>query len=65
MFAAMSKISAALLTLGVFPMVSCSLPEKERKPVPPPSETSTIPWNAPIANQGGGPLGAMPRTPRR
>jgi hypothetical protein len=39
--------------------------EKERKPVPPPSTSSSIPWNKPQAGQGGGAFGALPQQPRR
>jgi len=39
--------------------------EKERKPVPPKSESSNIPWNQPRSGQGGGAFGALPQQPRR
>ncbi|MGL5018555.1 MAG: hypothetical protein ACRDBP_10495 [Luteolibacter sp.] len=37
----------------------------EKKPVGPVSETSKIPWNAPIAGQGQGQLGMMPQNQYR
>ena len=52
------------LLLGLFaasmPLAfsSCAK-EPERKVVGPTSETSKIPWNRPIAGQGGGQMGAM------
>ncbi|MFD2257654.1 hypothetical protein ACFSSA_13305 [Luteolibacter algae] len=35
--------------------------EATRKPVGPVSETSRIPWNAPISGQGGGQFSALPQ----
>lgn len=37
----------------------------EKKPVGPVSETSKIPWNAPVAGQGQGQLGMMPQNQYR
>jgi hypothetical protein len=37
----------------------------EKKPVGPVSETSRIPWNAPIAGQGQGQLGMLPQNQYR
>ena len=66
MFGPMRNITAAILSLGfLLPLASCNLPEKEKKPVPPPTQSSQIPWNQPIPGQGGGAMGAMPKTPRR
>lgn len=33
--------------------------EEQKKPVGPQSETSAIPWNAPVAGQGQGQFGMM------
>ncbi len=43
----------------VFGLSSC-LEEPEKKPVPPTTETSKIPWNRPISGQGQGAMGMMP-----
>lgn len=55
------KLSSVFLALvsGVA-FTSCA-DETEHKPVGPVSETSKIPWNAPIAGQGQGQLGMMPQ----
>lgn len=47
-----------------FAFSSCAT-ETEKKPVGPVSETSKIPWNAPIAGQGQGQLGMMPQNQYR
>lgn len=50
------------------PLSSCKSTEDEettRKAVPPPNTSSQMPWNKPIAGQGGGQFGALPQTPRR
>jgi len=47
-----SAISACLL-------VSCAEPTK--KPAGPTSNSSMIPWNAPIAGQGAGQFGMLPQ----
>jgi len=39
--------------------------EESRKPVGPTTETSRIPWNTPIAGQGGGQLSALPQNQYR
>lgn len=66
MFAAMRKITVAGLALFAFVSCNVSQKEHERKPVPPPgTETSQIPWNSPVPGQGGGMMGALPKTPRR
>lgn len=46
---------AACTPLG---FTSCALKE-ERKVVGPKSEVSQIPWNRPVAGQGGGQLGML------
>jgi hypothetical protein len=56
---------AITLLLGVT-LSSCGgNKEPERKPVPPTSENSQIPWNQPIPGQGGGALGMLPQQGRR
>lgn len=47
-----------LLASAVLGLSSC-VKEAEKKPVGPGSETSRIPWNAPVAGQGQGQLGMM------
>lgn len=47
-----------LSAVAVLALSSC-LEEPEKKPVPPPSQTSKIPWNRPIAGQGQGQMGMM------
>jgi hypothetical protein len=44
---------------------ACTTEEPERKPVPPQSSSSQIPWNRPVPGQGGGAFGALPQQPRR
>jgi hypothetical protein len=56
---------AALVLSAILPMASCTTEEKERKPVPPQSSSSQIPWNKPVSGQGGGAFGALPQQPRR
>jgi hypothetical protein len=46
---------ALLVSLG---FTSCA-DKPEKKPVGPVSETSMIPWNAPVAGQGQGQFGMM------
>lgn len=56
--------SLGLLAIGVTLFLgSCA--EPERKPVGPTSETSKIPWNRPIAGQGGGQMGMLPQNQHR
>jgi hypothetical protein len=59
----MRLILAAVAVAVLSP--SCADKETERKPVPPPSTSSQIPWNKPQAGQGGGAFGALPQQPRR
>jgi len=59
----MRLILAAVAVAVLSP--SCAEKEPERKPVPPPSSSSNIPWNKPVAGQGGGAFGALPNQPRR
>ncbi len=53
---------AALITGFVFS--SCAK-EPEKKPVGPVSDTSSIPWNIPVAGQGQGQFGMMPQNQYR
>jgi len=50
--------------LSVFAFSSCA-DEPERKVVGPQSETSKIPWNAPVAGQGQGQFGMLPQNQYR
>ncbi len=54
-------LSALILSLG---FTSCA-DEPEKKPKGPVSETSQIPWNAPVAGQGQGQFGMMPQNQYR
>jgi hypothetical protein len=45
-------------------LASCAS-EPEKKPVPPTTETSRIPWNQPIPGQGQGQFGMMPQNQYR
>ncbi len=59
------KLSFLLFALASgFTLTSCGN-DTEPKPVGPVSETSKIPWNAPIAGQGQGQLGMMPQNQYR
>jgi hypothetical protein len=56
-------LPVALLISG-FALNSCAdVPEK--KPTPPVSQTSKIPWNSPVAGQGQGQFGMMPQNQYR
>jgi len=50
--------------LSAFALSSCA-DEPERKVVGPQSETSKIPWNAPVAGQGQGQFGMLPQNQYR
>lgn len=56
---------AAFVLSAIVPLASCTTGEEERKPVPPQSSSSQLPWNKPVAGQGGGAFGALPNKPRR
>lgn len=45
--------------------VSCKLPEQEKKPVPPPTTSSNMPWNVPQSGQGQGQFGMIPQMTQR
>jgi hypothetical protein len=58
----MKRILLLALTIAAFP--SCA--EQTKKPVGPVSDSSRIPWNAPVAGQGGGgQFGMMPQNQHR
>lgn len=63
MLPVMRLIPAAFVLALLLP--SCASKEPERKPVPPPSTSTTIPWNVPQAGQGGGAFSALPQQQRR
>ena len=54
---------AAVLALGTLP--SCVNSEPVRKPVPPVSENSKIPWNSQGPSGGGAQFGALPQNQYR
>ncbi|MDX1680672.1 MAG: hypothetical protein R3242_08075 [Akkermansiaceae bacterium] len=54
-----------LVSTVPFLSVSCVPKESERKVVGPSTDTSKIPWNRPIAGQGGGQMGMMPNSKYR
>ncbi|MGD7654413.1 MAG: hypothetical protein ACQCXQ_14435 [Verrucomicrobiales bacterium] len=57
-------LSATAAVLGGFVFTSCA-EEPDPKPVPPSTETSSIPWNTPIAGQGQGQFGMLPQNQYR
>ncbi|MFD0892629.1 hypothetical protein KBB96_14490 [Luteolibacter ambystomatis] len=59
----LSIVVAAALT-GLLSS-SCVKKEPERKPVPPPSSASKMPWNVPQSGQGMGAFGMMPQLQQR
>jgi hypothetical protein len=61
------KLNVSLLLIALaagFGFSSCA-DEPEKKPVGPVSETSSIPWNSPVAGQGQGQFGMMPQNQYR
>ena len=44
---------------------SSCVDQEDKKPVGPTTETSKIPWNRPIAGQGGGQFSALPQNQYR
>ncbi len=64
---AMKRPTCRLFAAALFTAVtlaSCAT-EGEKKPVGPVSETSSIPWNTPVAGQGQGQFGMMPQNQYR
>ncbi len=53
-----------LILAGTLALGSCAT-EEEKKVKGPVSETSTIPWNSPVAGQGQGQLGMLPQNQYR
>lgn len=53
-----------LIVISAVAISSCA-EEAENKPVGPVSETSRIPWNAPVAGQGGGQFSMLPQNQYR
>lgn len=56
-----ATIFKLVLILGACVGITSCVDTSEPKPVGPVSETSQIPWNAPIAGQGQGQFGALPQ----
>lgn len=54
-------LAAPGISLG---FISC-VKEPEKKPVPPTTDTSQIPWNSPVPGQGQGQFGMMPQNQYR
>jgi len=46
-------------------LISCGPVENEKKPVPPKSSASQMPWNTPVAGQGQGQFGMLPQNQTR
>jgi phosphate/sulfate permease len=59
------KTSVLLIALASGVALSSCANDAEPKPVGPVSETSKIPWNAPVAGQGQGQLGMLPQNQYR
>lgn len=55
----MKKLLFALVTVAVWPLVSCSTPAPEFSPNGPVSDSSDMSWNRPTGPEGGGALGAV------
>jgi len=56
----MKKATSLFLTALFFSLGFTSCADKpEKKPVGPATDTSMIPWNAPVAGQGQGQFGMM------
>jgi hypothetical protein len=60
----LQPLLSAALPLSFFLLASCAS-EPEKKPVPPTTETSRIPWNQPLPGQGQGQFGMMPQNQYR
>jgi hypothetical protein len=59
------KSSVLFLVLVSSVVFTSCADEADPKPVGPVSDTSKIPWNAPVAGQGQGQLGMMPQNQYR
>jgi hypothetical protein len=62
--ARLHSLLPAVSPLCVFLLASCAS-EPEKKPVPPTTDTSRIPWNQPLPGQGQGQFGMMPQNQYR
>lgn len=67
MFSDMRLLLSLALLVGTLPMVSCATrdPDLDPQSSSPESTSRRIPWNSPVAGQGGGALGALPQQQRR
>ncbi|MEO5916705.1 MAG: hypothetical protein ABIS50_20930 [Luteolibacter sp.] len=54
-----------LISLAAALGFSACADDVEKKPVGPVSDTTNIPWNTPVAGQGGGQMGMMPQNQYR
>ena len=52
-----------LLSIAAFAFSSCA--DEDTKPVGPVSDSTKIPWNAPVPGQGGGQFGMLPQNQHR
>lgn len=57
----MKRILLLIITAALLP--SCA--DESTKPVGPVSESSQIPWNTPVAGQGGGQFSMLPQNQHR
>jgi hypothetical protein len=57
----MKRIFLLIVTAAFLP--SCA--DESTKPVGPVSESSQIPWNTPVAGQGGGQFSMLPQNQHR
>ena len=55
----LNKILLVFSALVISFLVSCVDKEEERKPVPPTSSASKMPWNRPQPGEGGAQFGGM------
>ncbi|MBC7979256.1 MAG: hypothetical protein H7Y36_01680 [Armatimonadetes bacterium] len=53
-----------ILALAAAAITSCA-DEEQKKPVGPVSTSSQIPWNTPVAGQGGGQFSMLPQNQYR
>ena len=55
----MKQLTLLALLIASSMLSSCAKEEQERKPVPPTSSASNMPWNRPMPGEGGGQFGGM------
>ncbi len=66
MFGPMKRnVALTFLAIALALGFSSCADEPEKKPVGPSTDTSKIPWNSPVAGQGGGQMGMMPQNQYR